>query len=370
LHLQWSKFLFADVIANDSYVIINLDETSIQHEYASRKGFLVDMSVQQRNAAACFFQPLKMSSTRSHMTLVASICNNRECQPYIPQFLIPNKNITTQTEYNLMHNLRSPIMTIPDATGWVTKDLMPFIITSLRRGVHQWRHDATMILVMDAASQHLSHDVLCHAARLGVMLVSIPAGCTWLLQPLDVSVFRCFKDTLRQLQMTRKIDAQAQQLNHADRINILGETIQSVLVTRNWQSAFDRVGLCLEWTALGTKVYHYAGALDTIPNAPLTQDDLVHLIGRERATWHERFIQPSTVHIARRDHAAAVLRDAAVEIGDDDTSSGWAIAYPSAPPPMPPPAHAPDDETARPSEGGSVSQAALPRTRSGRLYRM
>ena len=80
--------------------------------------------------------------------------------------------------------------------GWVTSEVMKNILTRLRAAVRLTRGNARILLWMDAASQHVGIDVLNHAARLQIVLV-LPAGLTWLMQPLDVYVFAKLKTALR-----------------------------------------------------------------------------------------------------------------------------------------------------------------------------
>ena len=70
------KWLLTNVCVNNSYVVVNMDETAVQHEYEARKGFVIDMNQQERSAAGCFFSPLKMAKTRAHTTYVAFITDN------------------------------------------------------------------------------------------------------------------------------------------------------------------------------------------------------------------------------------------------------------------------------------------------------
>ena len=62
-------------------------------------------------------------------------------------------------------------------------------------------HDplACYIMYWDCASCHLDRDVLRAFISRGFPVFMIPALCTWLLQPLDVSCFKAFKQMLSDL---------------------------------------------------------------------------------------------------------------------------------------------------------------------------
>ena len=102
-------------------------------------------------------------------------------------------------------HLHSPIEVWGDSNGWVTQDVMVRMITRYRQVVRQHHPDKQLVIILDAASQHVSKRVLMHARRLNVILVMIPGKLTWLLQPLDVSVFRVLKDRFKKALMTKKM---------------------------------------------------------------------------------------------------------------------------------------------------------------------
>ena len=135
---------------------MNLDETAIQREYQSRKGFFLDISVETKVAAQCFFQPLKMASTRAQSTLVARVARLGAVQPFLRQFLIPKQSVTTQQEYALIDALPHPLVIIRESNGWVNVEIMKSIITKLRAAIRRWNMNGKLILLMDAASQHIS----------------------------------------------------------------------------------------------------------------------------------------------------------------------------------------------------------------------
>ena len=75
-----------------------MDETSIQNEYASRRGYVIDMHPTERQAANCFYQRIEMKSTGAHSTLVGLICLKEGVQHQLPQAFIPNWGKLTRRE--------------------------------------------------------------------------------------------------------------------------------------------------------------------------------------------------------------------------------------------------------------------------------
>lgn len=72
---------------------------------------------------------------------------------------------------------------------WVDGVLVPHI---------QERAGGTPVhLFLDQFSAHHTESFKCRMEQLGVQLHPIPAGCTWLLQPVDVGIGKPFKDRIR-----------------------------------------------------------------------------------------------------------------------------------------------------------------------------
>jgi hypothetical protein len=70
-------------------------------------------------------------------------------------------------------------------------------ISLLAKHLEPFREQYQPILLLDCCSAHLSAAVLAAASNQGIWIVIIPARLTWLLQPLDVYIFRNFKRELQ-----------------------------------------------------------------------------------------------------------------------------------------------------------------------------
>ena len=340
--------MLKEICIDDTYVILNMDETAVQHEYEARKGFVIDMHQRDRSAAGCFFSPLKMSKTRAHTTYVAFISENPLLQEHLPQFVLPNKNRTTRREMEAFNSLGDPILTIPDSTGWVNAEIMKYMLTEVRRRLRVARGaNTTVVLFMDGASQHLSQDVLVHAARLQIILVLIPSQLTWLLQPLDVECFRSFKDLLRYKQLLARLDSQTNEIASTARVNILGETIREHFVEKTWPDAFHRVGISGNFNNLKLNIAQYLGAPSSIVPRRLTQEEMICLVGRERAGIADRFFRAPELNRARRLHMHAAIEagpfvaDHAAALSQAEHEYPVGIPMPPGPPPAPPPLEPP-----------------------------
>ena len=94
------------------------------------------------------------------------------------------------------------------------------------------RGNARILLWMDAASQHDGIDVLNHAARLQIFLVLVPAGLTWLMQPLDVYVFAKLKTALRDGHRALRASRPQGRLLAGEWVTVTSKAVRSILLSR------------------------------------------------------------------------------------------------------------------------------------------
>ncbi len=103
------------------------------------------------------------------------------------------------------------------------------------------RPEFQTILVLDAASIHLTLAVIRKATDLGIWLLVVPPRATYALQPLDTHIFAAYKAFLRRAYRDAK-DGHGQVSNEAwARILIAVATV--FLNGRSWEDAFRQVGL-------------------------------------------------------------------------------------------------------------------------------
>ena len=177
----WKEWLLLEALATEDVVIINLDETALQHHYHGRRGNMIKC-IRRGNAVIgarrSFAEKVDTSKTRAHTTLVAMICNDNALQKYLPQILLPGSKTRpcSRAQEALFAGIGAPVETWKDTTGWVNGEIFQRILTRIRAAVRSRRPAAKVLLVIDAACQHIGQDVLRHAARLGLFLLLIPLG--------------------------------------------------------------------------------------------------------------------------------------------------------------------------------------------------
>ena len=350
---KWSRWLLTVVFAGQNLVILNMDETAIRHEYSSKEGNVIHLGRRECAQVRWCEEKIAVAETRAHCTLVAFVSNYGPLQRHLPQIFLPssNKRPLSATEEHRFQALPAPVEHWTGSGGWVTAEWMKKILTAIRRAVRSELGMTKILLWIDCASQHVSVDVLNHAARLQIYLLLVPASLTWLMQPLDVYVFAKFKATIRDLQRIGRKNAVDHKLPAGAWITLAGEAIQKVLVNSDWSEAFSKLGLGPAGTELNKRLAPYMLNFAEVEAAEPTNDDVELLIGRHRVDVARHFVNGPRRVLERRGedeaveeaHIAALLDEA--EPVPAHPIIGRAVdpvlrlrRLPSAvPPPLPPP---------------------------------
>ncbi|RLO08127.1 hypothetical protein DYB28_001187 [Aphanomyces astaci] len=162
--------------------IFNMGETNFSPTKTSKK------VVVHRNTKAVYAEE---SSVPSHVTIVA--CVAADGTKVLPLFILPGEKVSTDTCDKL---------TIPGAAlttsekGWTSSFICRKWLSMLDANIPA----STMrpiLLILDGCSSHYSEYIYPEATALNILLQFLPANATHLFQPLNVSVFRPFKQAVR-----------------------------------------------------------------------------------------------------------------------------------------------------------------------------
>ncbi|RHY22256.1 hypothetical protein DYB25_005971 [Aphanomyces astaci] len=163
--------------------IFNMDETSFSPSKTARK------VVVHRTTKAVYAEE---SSAASHVTIVACVAADGAKIP--PLFVLPRDRVSTDTCDSL---------TIPGAAvttsekGWTNSYICRKWLSMLNDNIPS-TVQRPVLLILDGCSSHYSEYVYDEAKALDILLQFLPANSTHLFQPLDVTVFRPFKQAIRQ----------------------------------------------------------------------------------------------------------------------------------------------------------------------------
>ena len=95
---QWCNFLASLATADKQIVRINLDETCCRLCTEASKGAVAIGHNRSRKEALIGEHRASLSARRSAVTLVASVCDDSEIQPVLPQIMVGNERVLTKGE--------------------------------------------------------------------------------------------------------------------------------------------------------------------------------------------------------------------------------------------------------------------------------
>ena len=245
-----------------------MDETSVPLVPQALRG-VVMQGWRRRHFARPGRFPSTRAQARTNLTYVAFVSDDDELNRQLPQFVIGRRTVFLQRDFaQLFESTPDMIFLIRNETGWATAEALGQIFNVIAAFLRELRPDHAYLLVMDCAPQHLEPWLLNRLRAHGIFPMLVPAKLTWLLQPLDVYIFRLFKELLRR----RYHDAFA--LEHGPvsvhfflpiLYQVIAETIQ-----RPWPGVFVKVGLDAQQTRVSGYIRSHL-ELDAIEAAPATR---------------------------------------------------------------------------------------------------
>ena len=178
--------------------------------------------------------------------------------------------------------------------------MLAFIVRALGRTCRACADARAWILLLDAVRIHFHDRVLAAMIRNGFSAIYVPAGMTWLLQPLDTHCFSLFKRGLRKAYVDVLIQRMHPVLAVADWLNCLVRAIVTVIVETDWAHAFSRDGYALGQNFVAVRVLANLG-LDEAPflePRALTVEEYALLLPR-RTLLQDRMLHASAPRNAR-----------------------------------------------------------------------
>ncbi|KAM9990837.1 hypothetical protein ACTFIY_006881 [Dictyostelium cf. discoideum] len=166
--------------------IINIDETNISWDERNFK-FVVDVSIGGAKVIG--------KSPKSHVTLIGAIKANGYPLPPLLIVKVPEKSVNhtiTSGKFTLVFN----------QSGWVDTDIkaqyIEILNEQINKGVEPGSEKKTLLLA-DNHSSNLQAKVSELAKKYNIEIFTFPSNSTHLLQPLDLQIFKIFKDRLNKM---------------------------------------------------------------------------------------------------------------------------------------------------------------------------
>ena len=244
IYLQWARYAIETVLCGRSYVILNMDETSLSTVEDQGKGMRTCRRAASGRRAARNRDVEDRSNTKT--TLLATVCDNHDLQPYLPQIVLARyTQNATPPAYLKDACARSgePLEYWHRTRGFATSHIIKKWAVRMRSIVHSFNPDAWILLVWDCSQTHLNEDVAGYLRRLGILVLLIPAKLTWLLQILDVCVFKRLKTHIRIQKSSMRCMDPGGRLLLGSWILPCASAIRDVIVNSCHEDAFERMGL-------------------------------------------------------------------------------------------------------------------------------
>lgn len=195
VRFHWVDFLQQQVLAAQEPLWLNADESAIGYSFPGLKGNII----QKKQWHAGESQPTEKQSKaelRGNITYLALACNQEAMQAQLPQLLIGNKRrFTRALMATITGDTPGNVVILRENSYWMTSAIMHQVLSKIHDGLKETFKEKQVVLMVDTARSHLTREVIKHAGSLGIEILIVPAGLTWLLQPLDVSI--SFKRWLR-----------------------------------------------------------------------------------------------------------------------------------------------------------------------------
>ena len=183
---------------------------------------------------------------------MAIIADRPEVQKRLPQVFIGN---THRFTLGLMAEV---VGTTPEfvhlfrrKSSWNNIENMISVLELLAAALAHFP-DLQPILALDTVRCHIAPRILSKAAELKLWIAPVPAGLTYLLQPLDVSCFAQYKAFLRSAYRIARMATGA--LSARQWIMLLFQVCTDFLNSTPWAPAFFSVGIGAGELKLGTEL--------------------------------------------------------------------------------------------------------------------
>lgn len=268
------NWLISRVDGDKQPLFLNLDETLISYSYHGAKGYFVKKLVKTRKGSV----KIRKKELRGSVSHVAIIADRPDVQRVLPQVFIGNGHRFTLgllaavadagDKPNCVHLFRRK-------SSWMNIENMSAILDLLAKALGDFP-SLQPILVLDTVRCHIAPCILQKAASLKIWLAPVPAGLTYLLQPLDVSCFARYKHFLRSRYRAARMAAGS--VSAHQWMRLLFQVCEEFLSAKSWAAAFRMVGIGSHEMRLSTELSNLFPEGRPSAGACLTAGEFVRIL--------------------------------------------------------------------------------------------
>ena len=271
-----------------------MDETMIAYSFANTRGTVVDPAIWVEINGHMLYDCVSKSATRTNMSWLASIASDPEIQRHLPQILKARKDKFPQYLRDVADLLLPDNVTI-DLGESIWNDQKGFeeYVVRLHASLRPFAATRMFVLVVDASRTHISESIAARFFRLGILLVLLPGGLTWLLQPLDVYIFGPMKRALREKMHRARIGHPQGQLQKTEWLTIVMQEVgrlnqgdHAVLFARLGLDGIQNNMRLVDKLQVVTQE-----AVNSQPRQRPTREELAHSLGRVNVPFYDTLMR-------------------------------------------------------------------------------
>ena len=274
---KWFNYVCSCVPPGQRVLRLNLDETSICLFQGGGRG---NVFVSKKRRAT---QRASRAVRRRCLTHVGVICDQADIQPLLPQVLIGNEATFLQRSMvELRGACPANVTLLRQRSAWSNAELCAMIVQRIGHALAPCRGRYQPVLLLDAARIHITPEVVRACNKAGIWFVLVPAGVTWLLQPLDTHAFQRYKAHLRRKYLEARVDAAGDVLSVGEFLPCVYSAVRMVLQGNRWSGAFDENGFGSQQALVSPRVLakmEHVGRVDVSSDRP-SDEDLAHCFPR------------------------------------------------------------------------------------------
>ena len=173
----------------NKHYVLNMDQTAVTFTMSPKR--TLDLEGKQ----SIIIQNTTCSTNRFTVSLTIA-ADGSKLKPFFIFKGAPNGRIVTR-EFSV-HPYRNDVTLNCQKNAWQDEDnMLVWITTTLVPHLQANAAGAPVYLLLDSLKVHHTERVINYLSSIGVRVEQIPAGCTGILQPIDVGVGKPFKDRIR-----------------------------------------------------------------------------------------------------------------------------------------------------------------------------
>jgi hypothetical protein len=185
-----------------------------------------------------------LGEKRTALSLVAFLGEQAEFQGLLPQVFLSNEHLLTEAEVDELNLATADnVFFVRRKSSWVNNEILVKILRLLKASLGKVADTHRIVLSMDVYKAHLHVNVVRECAELGFFLHFVPASLTKWLQPLDIVVFKRYKEWVATETEKLRVLAPGGRLSKAQVFSLYAEGVHAVLEGEPWTKAFELAGL-------------------------------------------------------------------------------------------------------------------------------